>query len=64
MTIIGVVGQIPSNTIGIQSKVLQAFQDIPVRMVSYGGSEYNISFIVRSEDKIKALQTLHNTLFL
>ncbi|MCL2027792.1 MAG: aspartate kinase [Bacteroidales bacterium] len=64
MTIICVVGQIPSDTIGIQSKVLQAFQDIPIRMVSYGGSNYNISFIVRSEDKIKALQKLHNTLFL
>jgi aspartate kinase len=64
MTIICVVGQIPSDTIGIQSKVLQAFFDIPIRMVSYGGSNYNISFIVRAEDKIKALQTLHNTLFL
>jgi len=64
MTIICVVGQIPSDTIGIQSKVLQAFQDIPIRMVSYGGSNHNISFIVRAEDKIKALQTLHNTLFI
>ncbi|MDR2906856.1 MAG: aspartate kinase [Bacteroidales bacterium] len=63
MTIICVVGQILSDTIGLQSKVLQAFQDIPIRMVSYGGSNYNISFIVRAEDKIKALQTLHNTLF-
>jgi aspartate kinase len=64
MSIICVVGQIPTNTIGIQSKVLQAFQDIPIRMVSYGGSNHNISFIVRSEDKIKALQTLHTTLFI
>jgi len=63
MAIICVVGQIPSDTIGIQTKVLQAFQDIPIRMVSYGGSNYNISFIVRAEDKVKALQTLHNTLF-
>jgi aspartate kinase len=63
MTIICVVGQIPSDTVGLQTKVLQAFQDIPIRMVSYGGSNYNISFIVRAEDKIKALQTLHNTLF-
>jgi aspartate kinase len=64
MTIICVVGQIPADTVGLQSKVLQAFQNIPVRMVSYGGSNYNISFIVRSEDKINALQTLHNTLFI
>ncbi len=63
MAIICVVGQIPSDTVGLQSKVLQAFQDIPVRMVSYGGSDYNISFIVRAEDKIRALQTLHKTLF-
>jgi aspartate kinase len=63
MTIICVVGQIPVDTIGLQAKVLQAFQDIPIRMVSYGGSNHNISFIVRAEDKIKTLQTLHNTLF-
>ena len=63
MTIICVVGYIPSDIIGVQSQVLQAFENIPVRMVSYGGSDYNISFIVRAEDKINALQTLHKTLF-
>jgi len=63
MTIICVVGYIPSDVIGVQTQVLQAFENIPVRMVSYGGSDYNISFIVRAEDKINALQTLHKTLF-
>jgi aspartate kinase len=38
-------------------------KDIPVRMVSYGGSNYNISFLIREEDKKRALQSLSNTIF-
>jgi aspartate kinase len=38
-------------------------KDIPVRMVSYGGSNYNISFLIREEDKKRALQNLSNTIF-
>ena len=38
-------------------------KDIPVRMISYGGSNYNISFLIREIDKQKALQSLSDTLF-
>jgi aspartate kinase len=38
-------------------------KDIPVRMVSYGGSNYNISFLIREEDKKRALQCLSDTIF-
>ena len=38
-------------------------KDIPVRMISYGGSNYNISFLVREADKKRALQSLSNLLF-
>jgi len=38
-------------------------KDIPVRMISYGGSNYNISFLVRREDKVKALRSLSHYLF-
>ena len=36
---------------------------IPVRMISYGGSNYNISFLIRDEDKKRALQSLSDQLF-
>ena len=42
---------------------LDALKDIPVRMVSYGGSNYNISFLIREEDKKRALQKMSNTIF-
>ena len=32
-------------------------------MISYGGSNYNISMLVRKEDKVKALQRLSESLF-
>lgn len=43
--------------------VLDALRDIPVRMISYGGSNYNISVVVRSCDKVEALNKLNNHLF-
>jgi aspartate kinase len=42
---------------------MEAMKDIPVRMVSYGGSNYNISFLVRMEDKEKALRALSAHIF-
>ncbi len=63
MVIICVVGNLEWQNIGLESQAMKALKDIPVRMVSYGGSNYNISFLVRSEDKIRALQSLSNHLF-
>ena len=42
---------------------MQAMKDIPVRMISYGGSNFNISFLVREEDKVRALRSLSKGLF-
>jgi aspartate kinase len=63
MVIICVVGDMPYENLGLQSKVVNALKDIPVRMISYGGSNYNISFLVKSEDKNRALQALSKNLF-
>ena len=63
MVIICVVGDMNSNNVGFQSKIVSAFKDIPVRMVSYGGSNFNVSFLVKAEDKQRALQSLSDTLF-
>ena len=63
MCIICVVGDLASDNIGFESKVCHALEQIPVRMISYGGSPHNISFVVRAEDKKRTLQALSDTLF-
>lgn len=62
-SIICVVGQLPKNRAGIGFKVLEAMKDIPLRMVSYGGSANNISVLVSSEYKQAALIALNKGLF-
>jgi aspartate kinase len=63
MVIICVVGDMNSENVGFQSKVVSALNNIPIRMVSYGGSNFNISFLVKAEDKKKALNALSDRLF-
>jgi len=63
MCIICVVGDLDWSNIGFETEVLDAMKNIPVRMISYGGSNYNISFLIRDEDKKRALQSLSDQLF-
>ena len=63
MVIVCVVGDLEWNNVGFESKVLDAMKDIPVRMVSYGGSNYNISMLIKAEDKKRALVSLSKELF-
>ena len=63
MVIICVVGDLEWQNRGFEAKALDALKDIPVRMISYGGSNYNNSFLVRKEDKVRALQSLSEHLF-
>ena len=63
MCIICVVGDLDWSNIGFETMVMDAMKNIPVRMISYGGSNYNISFLIREEDKKRALQSLSNNLF-
>jgi len=63
MVIICVVGDMPFENVGFQSKVVGAMSEIPVRMISYGGSNYNISFLIKAEDKKRALNALSAALF-
>ncbi len=51
-----------TNT-GYEARAMEALADIPVRMISYGGSNYNISFLIRKDDKIAALNRLSEKLF-
>ncbi len=44
-------------------RLFQVLQDIPVRMISYGGSNNNISLLVNTKDKITALKHLNKYVF-
>lgn len=63
MVIVCVVGDLEWRNCGFETLALEAFKDIPVRMISYGGSNYNISFLVHKEDKLRALKSLSEHLF-
>ncbi len=63
MCIICVVGDLVWENVGFEAKALDAMREIPVRMISFGGSNYNISFLVRESDKKAALQSLSDHLF-
>ncbi len=63
MCIVCVVGDMDWENLGFESRVMAAMEDIPVRMVSYGGSNYNISLLVKGEDKARTLQSLSRHLF-
>lgn len=63
MVIICVVGDLQSDNLGFQSRAVNALREIPIRMISYGGSNYNISFLVKAIDKKAALQALSAGLF-
>lgn len=63
MTIVCVVGDMDWHNTGFEVKAMQALRDIPVRMISYGGSDYNISFVVKTADKTLTLNRLSQTLF-
>lgn len=63
MVIVCVVGDLEWQNRGFEAQVVNALKDIPVRMISYGGSNYNISLLIRKDDKIRALQSLSKYLF-
>ena len=63
MCIICVVGDLDWSNVGFETLATDALKNIPVRMISYGGSNYNISFLIRESDKKAALQSLSDTLF-
>lgn len=63
MCIICVAGDLDWMNVGFETLATEAMKDIPVRMISYGGSNYNISFLIRKQDKEKALKKLSSILF-
>jgi len=62
-TIICVVGDFGAEKHGYAARVLEAIKHIPLRMISYGGSDHNMSLLIKTEDKTEVLRSLHNRLF-
>ena len=63
MCIVCIVGDLDWNNLGFEAWAMKALRNIPVRMISYGGSNYNISLLIRKADKTRALQQLSEELF-
>ncbi len=62
-SIVCVVGDFGAEKHGYAAKVLDSIKHIPVRMISYGGSAYNISLLVATENKTEVLRSLHDRIF-
>lgn len=62
MAIICVVGDFAAGRTGLGAMVMDALAEVPLRMISYGGSEHNISVLVKNEDKKKAMVDLSQKL--
>ena len=62
-SIICIVGDFLAERKGYAMKILKALKKIPIRMISYGGSWYNISVLIGTQHKRQALQALHGSLF-
>jgi aspartate kinase len=63
LSIICIAGDIAQNKKGITAAIFGSLKDIPIRMISYGGSNYNLSFLVKTTDKVAVLNLLNEGLF-
>lgn len=63
MTILCIAGDLNWKNVGFEAAVIEALDDIPIRMISYGGSNHNVSVLIRTSDKVEALALLNRNLF-
>lgn len=63
ISILAVVGDMGWENIGFEARILEALEDLPLRLVSYGSSRYSLVLAVATEDKEKALNALSRHLF-
>ncbi|MDR2498606.1 MAG: aspartate kinase [Tannerellaceae bacterium] len=63
MVIVCIVGDMQWQRPGFEADIINALKDIPMRMISYGGSNYNVSILIKADDKQRALVSLSNYLF-
>ena len=62
-TIVSIVGNKITETKDVMQQLFTALKDIPIRMVSYGGSSHNISILIPKNFKVQTLQLINVGLF-
>ena len=62
LTIVCIVGDQIAEETGFAAKVFSALKNIQIRMISYGGSNHNISVLVKTDLKKQTLQAISNDL--
>ena len=63
MSIVSVVGNMQWQYAGFEARIIEALKDIPLRMISYGSSNNDVAFVIKTDDKRRTLQTLNDKLF-
>lgn len=63
MTIVCIVGKMVVEKKGIMNQIFEGLINIPVRMISYGGSKNNVSILIETDNKKEALISLNQRLF-
>jgi aspartate kinase len=63
LTIVCIVGSFTADKEGYALRIFEALKHIPIRMISYGGSEHNVSILVDTKLKKDALVALNKGLF-
>lgn len=61
--IVCVVGDLVADNVGYANKIFYALQGIPIHMISYGGSDHNVSILISENYKKEALAALSDNLF-
>lgn len=62
-SIVCIVGDFVAERKGVGKDIFRALENIPIRMISYGGSKNNISVLIDTRFKKEALETLNKELF-
>jgi aspartate kinase len=63
MSIVCIVGNFIDESKGHALEIFKALKNVPIRMISYGGSRHNVSLLVNTSDKKEALNLLNQNLF-
>lgn len=62
-SIVSIVGHEIATTPNALTSIYESFKDIKTHMISFGGSNNNITFVINTVNKVQSLQALNNNLF-
>lgn len=61
-SLISLIGNELTNRAALAKTIFSALEDVNVRMMSLGASQYNFNFLVKEEESAQVIQRLHKTL--